>query len=151
MSRERDEPIPPEEPLFRAIAFDHVVAGAVLKAAIDPDGTSVDRSKYRSAPESKAAHAARHPSLTGVAETAGLRLPSPTEGDFGCFLHDDPNPPRDSPNDAHAEIRTRKLAHTSPKNKKPTDPLELDKLRAAIAKTMTIVIAPTATPTPPSV
>jgi hypothetical protein len=104
---------------------------AVTLQAIDYKGTSVNREKY-----SKPADMLRK-GFARVGALTASDLPAPmvlNDVEWRFFANDCPNPPEDSENDAHAEIRTRRPKDgAEPKARWPGSEDARNKLRAALA------------------
>lgn len=108
MPRPLDEPIPPDEDLYRSISVDVCHGDMVLPDAVDLQGTSLARGKYTTRPQD--ACRPTRPREDGVAVTRVRDLSEPiavTEAGtapWQCFVVDDPL----DDNVAHAELRFRR-------------------------------------------
>jgi hypothetical protein len=138
-----DEPIPPDEWLYRWVTADEVNGTEVLPTAIDSSGTSVDRSKYRTGhPPNQPGR----PERNGVAGTTESRFPSDlvaNDIEYEFFTVDLP----EATNDAHAEIRSGRKATAGRSNDRPTgfkpksEPTR-SMLKARLAEAMVVLRAP---------
>lgn len=143
--REIDEPIPPEEQLFRWIALDDVEGDAVLPSSVDLQGTSVERGKYFKAPLEAPPFSAR---LNGLAVVTGAVLPARLELNgvpYEFFAVDDPI----QENEAHAEIRPGRVATDTqtadrPLARAPKSPVAKADMRLALAAVMRVYRRPEA-------
>jgi hypothetical protein len=139
------EQIAADEALYRRLRSDWVQGHIVLPEAIDLGGTSVDRSKYRTEEQSLGAG---RPGETGLATIRACDLPTQitlSDGDWEWFEHDDPNPPTDPENDAHAELRPRPHRRRKVKRAdKATKPPIVDRqvMKAALANRFRICVVP---------
>lgn len=143
--RERDEPIPPQEQLYRWLEPRDVNGAEVLPHVIDLEGTSVDREKYLL--EGPPPHQPGHPERNGLAATCVADLPGPhrhNEIDYEFFAVDWP----EADNDAHAEIRPGRVPTEErpdsdrPDGFKPKSKAAKDSLRAALALAMKVARPP---------
>jgi hypothetical protein len=126
--RPLDEPIPPEEDLYRSVADGEFDGDALDPTSIDLPASSVSRAKYVARPED-----ALKGDDTGIAVTTLGRLPSQKRSP-GSVVHeievaDDPI----EGNDPHAEIRVRRQGRSyDPRYRIESKPFKLE-LRSAIA------------------
>jgi hypothetical protein len=106
--RPPDDEIPSTELLYRRLRAEHVDGDRVLEDAIDSEGTSCDRAKYRSDPRELISPA--WPRVGAVAVGAvPVNLRPPTQPGaptvvWEFFVVDAPT----EANEAHAEIRVRR-------------------------------------------
>lgn len=145
--RKIDEPIPPEEKLYRWLRVGDIDEwNEVSEISIDLVGTSVDREKYLS--EGPPCHQSGHPERNGLAvitvdrlATAALQL-NGIEYEF--FAVDCP----EEHNDAHAEIKPGRSPDDGrpngdrPKGFKPNSKATKDRLRQSLARAMRVVRPP---------
>lgn len=145
--RERDEPIPLDERLYRWIADGDLNGTELLPHVIDLEGTSVDRAKYLV--EGAPPHQAGHPERNGLAETCVARLPTAlrhNDIDYEFFVVDWP----EEDNAAHAEIRPGRAVSNErpngdrPDGFKPKSKATKDALRASLAQAFTPARPPVA-------
>jgi len=138
--RDRDEPIPSSETLYRWISVGDVNGDEVLPHAIDLARTSVNRDKYWDDP-------AGSPPFTkeknGLATTCEDRFPTDVvlnEVGYEFFTFDLP----ENDNDAHAEIRSGRKPTKDrpggdrPDGKKPGSAAAKATLRTKLAEVMTV-------------
>lgn len=141
MPRERDEPIPADEDLYRGVMASWVSDdGRVLPDAIDSKGSSCVRAKYGTAADAKVVEKGR----TGVARTRVEQLPVPTTlcngVEYEGFAADEP-----SEGEAHAEIRARRTADRfSRECMFPKGGAAKQELKTLLARSFTIVEQPAA-------
>lgn len=140
--RERDDPIPEGEDLYRRIRADQVHGGMVQRGAVDLPATSVNRAKF-SRPNDVLR--ADRPEFTGIATLRGERLPerdtSPNGSVYEVYCRDHPV----EGNDAHALVLVGRLEdNRNLKGHKPSNKSLRDRLHEAIARSMRILIAPRA-------
>jgi len=142
--RERDEPIPSHETLYRWISVGDVNGLEVLPHAIDLARTSVNRDKYWSDPLNSPPMCAE---LNGLATTREELFPLDllfNEILYEFFTMDWP----ENDNDAHAEIRSGRRASADrphgdrPDGFKPGSKAAKEQLRVALAVTMTVMKRP---------
>ncbi len=138
--RPADEPIPPEEDLYRSISTDVCWDSRVLPDAVDLQGTSFSRKKYVTHPRD-ACHPSR-PHENGVAVTRGSDLPEPIvvpdAAAWECFVVDDPL----AGNVAHAELRFRRLGDSRLQNAQIRSAAQRLLVKEAVAAVMTVLIPP---------
>jgi hypothetical protein len=140
-----DEPIPDAERLFRTFSASHYENNRVLPGAIDPDGTSVDREKYRANPA--ACLTPKRPDEKGVAFTTRGSLPGevPVPGGISWLFYVIDYP--EEGNEAHAEIRVRRANEAGQPcgvpGDRPKKPAQRTAIKSALADVMTVVIPPT--------
>ena len=127
MARAIDEPIPPEEELYRTIATANRDGDLVLPGAMDPDGTSVYRQKYCMFQDAPCT--AKEP-LIAVLLAGGLPAPLASAGGvpWEFFLVDHPDG-----HVAHAEVRFRRVGNASRDGERPKRGLR-DLIRAHLAQ-----------------
>lgn len=144
--RERDEPIPPDETLYRWVSLEQVNGTEVLPSAIDLACSSVNRDKYWEDPLDSEPLT---PAQNGLATTCESNFPtglSLNEVPYEFFTVDCPT----EDNDAHAEIRSGrkpsddKPSGDRPQGRKPKSKAAKLQLRSSLAQTMTVVKQPTA-------
>lgn len=142
MARAPDEPIPPDEPLYRSISAADVIGTDVQSDAVDLPRCSFNRGKY-SAPE--AVIVERRPEDNGIVAITGNKLPGPVPRASGApyefFTADDPNPPEDPDNDAHCEVRVRPQDKPFSKNHKMNKEVRAV-ARDALARCLRIIKMP---------
>ena len=145
--RDRDEPIPAEERLYRWLKTDDVNGLEVLPHVVDLEGTSVDREKYL--PKGTPPHQPGHPDRNGLAVTSVARLPSALRSndiDYEFFAVDWP----EDVNEAHAEVRPGRTPNDErpngdrPDGFKPKSSATKLALRSALASAMTVTRPPVA-------
>jgi hypothetical protein len=143
--RGRDEPIPPQERLYRWLQVCDVNGSEVLPHVVDLEGSSVDREKYL--PNGPPAHQPGHPDHNGLAETCVAKLPRSSrcnDIDYEFFAVDWP----EEDNAAHAEIRPGRTPTEErpdgdrPDGFKPKSKATKNALRSDLASAMTVVRAP---------
>jgi hypothetical protein len=103
MVRLRDEDIPPDERLYRRLRSSHVDGDRVLDDAVDLQGSSCDRARYR---DPEGGRSVEWPELAYISPSempSGIR-PTGKDPAWEFFAFDDPHPG----NDAHCEIRVRR-------------------------------------------
>lgn len=144
--RERDEPIPSDETLYRWIAVGDLNGDEVLPHAIDLAETSVNRAKYW--PEPLKSEPLK-PAMNGLATICGDRFPQElvvNDVEYEFFTVDCP----ENNNDAHAEIRSGRRPTSErptgdrPNGYKPKSRAAKDTIRSALAERMTLFLRPTA-------
>lgn len=143
--RDRDEPIPPDENLYRWVACEDCHGDEVLPSAVDLQGTSVNREEYWPNPEEQLPDRSERNGLARVCEkdfpVDGMEFNRIT---YEFFTVDRP----EEQNEAHAEIRTgRAPTNTLPngdrwKGRKPPNRLVKSQLKASLAETMSLFKAP---------
>ncbi len=143
--RAPDAGVPPEEALYRSILGAWLNPdGSVSFEAVHSNGTSVDRSSYRSPEGCLAHHQALGRPWTGVAEVKGADLPPADPGEQGgnsweYFVVDDPN----AENEAHAAIRTRRVQDSpSTAHVRVTNKAVSHRMKVALAARMRVVLRP---------
>jgi hypothetical protein len=141
-----DESIPPDEKLYRSVSSADVIGEDVLPSAVDLPRCSFDREKYCESPTSVLTD--RRRGDTGVLSITSSELPEPVPrlppsngAPYEFFAVDDPYPPEDPNNKAHAEVRMKPVGATFSKNHKPPKPV-LAKAKDALARRLRIVIPP---------
>lgn len=137
MPRARDEPIPPDERLYRGVDADEVNGAELLATAVDLAGMSVARHKYVPDVENL-----QLVGCSGLAFTTPSLLPTCFrcgELDYEAFAHDDPqdNDP------AHAEVRLGRAATATqradrPENRAPGNKNARQTAKAALARAFTV-------------
>lgn len=140
MPRDRDEPIPASEELYRGLRVDWVDPdGRVLPDAIDSEGSSCIRQRYGDRERAKNAAAKR----TGVAVTMVQSLPLPIRingVEYETFAVDEPT----DEEPAHCEVRVRRTSdRASRDNRMPGSKAAKATLRALLAGSFTVVETPT--------
>jgi hypothetical protein len=144
--RQLDEPIPPQERLFRSVAPDDCQGTTVLPGAIDHQGTSVVRQKYS---KPRGCLSETRPLETGIIYITPGSLPSPiktkiadVEVEWHFYAVDCPEPG----NEPHAEIRVRRAGNPQrpcPSQKGEVPPKSARTLvKDALADRMTILVRP---------
>lgn len=141
--RPKDEPIPPDEALYRWIATSDVNGAEVLPHAIDLARSSVNRAKYWPDPFGAAPFDA---AKNGLAVTSEQVFPENivlNEVAYEFFTVDWP----EELNDAHAEIRSGRRAAPDrgddrPDGFKPKSAAAKLELRTRLAQAMRVVRAP---------
>jgi hypothetical protein len=131
--RDLDEPIPEDEALYRGLHPDHFEGQVVLPAAIDSQGTSVNRHKYNPDPQ---AAISKTRGETGVASVCVRNFPAPlktTSGSVFKFRADD-RPTEENP--AHAEIGVEKDSTPVGRIK---NPVYRSQLKALLADKMRVL------------
>lgn len=144
--RTTDEPIPLSEQLYRSVSADHVIGDDVQPSAVELPRCSFNREKYCAGPLS--VFTERRPADTGVLAITPAMLPAPvprvapsTGSPYEFFAADDPNPPEDAANEAHAEVRIRPQGAHFSKNHRPDKPV-LAKAKDELARRLRIIIQP---------
>lgn len=141
MARAIDEPIPPEEELFRTIASANRDGELVLPGAIDPDGTSFYRQKYCAFEDVPCSD---EEPLIAVLLAGGLPASFASAGgvSWEFFLVDDPDG-----HVAHSEVRFRRVGNTSRECERPKRGVR-DLIRAHLAKCLRVRERPEPQPAP---
>jgi len=140
MPRSIDEPIPPDEKLFRSVAPDEVQGDCVLPEAVEVPACSYSRSKY--GPPEAALSPDTRPRETGIAFLTPAMLPPPIErldgAPFEFFAADAPEE-----GDTHAEVRLKRVdAAYNPKRSSVPKPIRVRAV-AALADCMRVCRTPT--------
>ena len=138
--RSADAEIPAGEELYRWLGVEDATGSSVLPHAVDLQGTSVDRSRYRPDPlKTPPPNTGRN----GIASTRADRWPTDiklNDVPWEFFAVDWPEPF----NEAHAEIRFGRCPQRDrPVGFKPKSPAAKQELRARLAGAMTVIRAPT--------
>lgn len=129
MARASEE-IPPNEELYRGLKPEHVDGPRVLLEAVDPQGTSVVRSKYGSPAEALA----RARGGSAVAAITPADFPEPITSDGGVEWEWFPQDAPEEGDAAHAECRLRRTSdRPTPEHSKPSSGSLKEKLRKALA------------------
>ncbi|MEZ4319472.1 MAG: hypothetical protein R3F61_18295 [Myxococcota bacterium] len=134
-----DEPIPPDEELYRAVGAADVQGDRVAASAIDLQGTSVHRARYCDA---HIPLLAGRPDLDGIAATTPGALPASVPiGDlvYRCFAVDAPT----AGDPHHAEIRVNTDPDSRENKKKIKSASAKLFLRETLARTFRIHTRPT--------
>ncbi|MCB9677028.1 MAG: hypothetical protein H6737_18065 [Alphaproteobacteria bacterium] len=137
-TRPIDEPIPDDEPLYRAIGPGDVQGERVAASAIDLEGTSVHRAKYCDA---HVPLLANRPDLDGIAATTPGALPGSVvihDTDYRFFAVDAPSPG----DDHHAEIRVNTDRDSRENKRKIKSKSAKLALRETLARTFRIHTPP---------
>jgi hypothetical protein len=141
-----DEPIQPNEQLYRSVSAEDVIGEDVLPSAVELPRCSFNREKYCDGPLS--VFTERRPQDTGVLAVTPETLPGPVPRDavstgspYEFFAADDPYPAEDPTNAAHAEVRLRPRGMPFSKNHRPNKGV-LAKARDELARRLRIVIRP---------
>lgn len=138
MVRALDEPIPPEEPLYRSVSVEHVFGPDILDSAVDLPRCSFNRGKY-SLPEDVVT--ARRAKENGIVVIHGAHLPGKVPRETGepyeFVTQDDPI----DGNDAHAEVRLCRQGHPFNNNHKPNKAI-LAKAKDQLARNLRLHKAP---------
>lgn len=138
--RDRDEPIPTNEKLYRWISVGDVNGKEVLPHAIDLARTSVNRDKYWDDPVGSPPFTEEKNGLATICEDHFPTDLSLNDVEYEFFTVDWP----ENDNDAHAEIRSgRKPTKDRPQGdrpdgKKPGSPSAKLTLRTKLAEAMTV-------------
>ncbi len=108
MARPPDPAIPPSERLFRRLREDQTDGDCVLEDAIDTEGSSCDREKYRANPADLRTATYTQIGLIFVSDVPTNLVPPtpPGAAPWEFFAVDDP----DDANEAHCEIRVRRVS-----------------------------------------
>ena len=137
MARTADPEIPKDEALFRGVKPEWVTPeGDVTIYAVDLPASSFNRAKYSDA---KAVLKPERPEHTSIVCARCVDLPPPVPradaAPHECFGADDPCPKEDPENEAHAEVRVRRLGSAYAPNYKVPSSSKL-KVKEALAKMM---------------
>ena len=142
--RQREDPIPGNERLFRSVALRHVDNDRVLDSAVEAPATSFNREKYSQPEDVLSSH---RPDDNGIVVMLAGALPeplSPTEPGGNVYefsVADDPNPPEDPENDAHAEVRLARRGIAYDARHRPGKSAR-QKARLALANKLRVLRAP---------
>jgi hypothetical protein len=106
--RALDDPIPPEELLYRSVSAQDLVGNDILDSAVDLPRCSFNRAKYSQPGD---VITVSRPKDNGILTLTSGELPGPVPRDTGepyeFFTQDDPT----DDNGAHAEVRMRRQGH----------------------------------------
>jgi hypothetical protein len=144
--RDIDEPIPPDEELFRSVSADDVIGEDVQLSAVELPRCSFNRAKYCGGPLSVLTDT--RPQDTGVVAITPRLLPGPVPrvppsigAPYQFIVADDPYPKEDPSNEAHAEVRIRPVGAEFSKNHKPPKQV-LFKAKDELARRLRVVVPP---------
>lgn len=119
--RQKDANFDPSEELYRSVEPAHLDGERVLEAAVEAPACSFNRSKYGAA---TSVLADSRPSQSEIAVLVVRDLPAsidrePPAKSYEFLLEDDPCPPDDPENLAHAEVRISPRGETYDPDFKP--------------------------------
>jgi hypothetical protein len=130
--RQAESSIPPDEELYRRVSSDEVKGDDVLWHGVEVPACSFNRAAY-SEPEDVLRE--DDPARNGIAKMNVRDIPEPIvqeapANSWAFFVADDPNPPEDPENDAHAEVRLHVIGQEYDKDRKVTKTARMRALEA---------------------
>jgi hypothetical protein len=147
MTRATDPFIPANEELYRSISAAEVIGQDVQPWAVELPRCSFNRASYCTGPESVLSP--QRPEDTGVVAVTPGSLPGPvpraapsTGKPYEFVAADDPHPPEDPANAAHAEVRLKPQGELFNPNHKIKNKELLAKAKDELAKKLRIVLPP---------